>query len=108
MRVTLALVMGWMLLMPASASALNPSECARLLKQIYHYDNMHERASGLGNPMWSSRMQFQADMLRERYDGRCEGFHDDDRALRAALEGVAMVLKVGAKAAAKFFTMGAL
>ena len=97
-----------MLLAPASAFALNPSECARFLKQIYRYDTMHDRAADRGNAMWSSRMQFQADVLRERYDDRCEGFHDDDRALRAALEGVAMVLKVSAKAAAKFFTMGAL
>jgi hypothetical protein len=97
------MVLALVLLTPASASALNPSECARLLKQIYHYDSMRERANGLGNTMWSSRMQIQTDLLRERYDGRCEDFHDDDRALRAA-----MVLKVGAKAAAKFFTMGAL
>ncbi|MFQ5415598.1 MAG: hypothetical protein ACE5FL_00985 [Myxococcota bacterium] len=107
MKLALAIAMGWLLLVPAPASALNPSECARLLKQIHHLNSMHQRAEARGNEMWSGRMQFQADLLRERYDDRCEGFAEDDRALRAALEGVAMVLKTGAKAAAKFFTLGA-
>jgi len=107
MRITLAIALGWMLLAPTTASALNPSECARLLKQIHHLNGMHERAQSLGNSMWADRMQFQTDLLRERYDDRCEGFAEDDRAVRAAVATIATVVKVGAKAAAKFFTMGA-
>lgn len=107
MRITMALALGWVLLAPMSASALNPSECARLLKQIHHFNGMHERAETLGNPMWADRMQFQADLLRERYDDRCEGFAEDDRAVRQAVATIATVVKVGAKAAAKFFTLGA-
>ena len=108
MKILLAIAVGWVLLAPISAAALNPAECARLLKQIHHYKSMEERAAQLGNEMWASRMQFQTDLLRERYDDRCEGFAEDDRPLRKAIAGFAKVLKVGAKAAATFFTAGAL
>ena len=57
--------------------------------------------------MWADRMQFQTDLLRERYDDRCDGFADDDRPIRKAVADFAKVVKIGAKAAAKFFTMGA-
>jgi hypothetical protein len=107
MRITLAIALGWTLLAPIPAAALNPGECARLLKQIHHFNGMHERAEDLGNAMWSDRMQVQADLLRERYDQRCDGFAEDDRALRQAVSTLATVVKVGAKAAAKFFTLGA-
>jgi hypothetical protein len=53
-------------------------------------------------------MQFQTDLLRERYDARCEGFAEDDRLIRQAIADFAQVLKIAAKAAAKFFTAGAL
>jgi hypothetical protein len=50
----------------------------------------------------------QTDMLRERFDDRCEGFSEDDRLFKQAMADFAAALKVGAKAAAKFFTMGAM
>lgn len=108
MKILLAIAVVWALLAPAAASALNPGECARLLKQIHHYKGMEERAAQLGNEMWAERMQFQTDLLRERYDDRCEGFAEDDRALRQAIADFAKVLKIAAKAAATFFTAGAL
>lgn len=108
MKILLGIAVGWVLLVPLSAEALNPSECARLLKQIHHHMTMQKRAEDLGNAMWSDRMQLQTDLLRERYDARCEGFAEDDRPMRKAVADMAKVLKIGAKAAARFFTMGAL
>jgi hypothetical protein len=108
MKILLAIAVGCALLSPASAAALNPAECARLLKQIHHYKSMEDRAAQLGNDMWAGRMQFHADLLLERYDDRCEGFVKDDRAIRRAIADFAKVLKIAAKAAAKYFTAGAL
>jgi hypothetical protein len=107
MKILLAIAVGGVLLTPISASALNPAECARLMKQIHHYKTMQVRAEQLGNEMWADRMQFHTDLLHERFDARCEGFAEDDRAMRQALADLAKVLKAGAKAAATFFTMGA-
>ena len=107
MKILLAIAVGWMLMAPSSAAALNPGECAQLLKQIHHYKGMENRAVELGNEMWADRMQFQTDLLRERYDARCEGFAEDDRALRQAVADMARVLRIAAEGAAKFFTMGA-
>jgi hypothetical protein len=108
MKILLAIAVGWVLLAPSPAAALNPGECAQLLKQIHHYKGMENRAVELGNEMWADRMQFQTDLLRERYDGRCDGFAEDDRLIRQAIADFAQVLKIAAKAAAKFFTAGAL
>ena len=108
MKVLLAIAVGCLLLAPISAGALNPSECANLLKRIHHFKSMEDRAEQLGNDMWADRMQFQTDLLRERYDDRCEGFAEDDRALRKAVADFKKVMKVAAKAAAQFFTAGAL
>ena len=107
MKILLAIAVGWALLAPVSASALNPGECARLLKQIHHYKGMQERAAQLENEMWADRMQYHTYLLRERYDASCEGFAEDDRQIRQAIADVARVLRVAAEGAAKFFTMGA-
>jgi len=107
MRTLLAIAVGFALLAPLPASALNPSRCARLLKQIHNYNSMYERAEAMGNQMWSDRMQSHTDLLREQYDAECDGFAEDDRPVRQAVADFAKVLKIGALAAAKFFTMGA-
>jgi hypothetical protein len=107
MKILLGIAVGWALLAPVPAAALNPGQCAQLLKQIHHHMTMQERAETLGNAMWAERMQIQTDLLRERYDARCEGFAEDDRPMRQAIADMAKVLKYGAKAAAKFFAMGA-
>jgi hypothetical protein len=107
MKILLAIAVGCALLAPISAGALNPSECANLLKRIHHFKSMEDRAAQLGNDMWEERMQFQTDLLRERYDERCEGFAEDDRPIRKAVADFKKVVKVAAKAAAQFFTAGA-
>ncbi len=106
MKILLAIAVGWALLAPASAAALNPAECARLQRQIHHYKSMEDRAVQLENEMWADRMQFHTDLLRERYDDRCDGFAEDDRPLRQAIADFARVLRIAAEAAAKYFTAG--
>jgi len=108
MKILLAILATGVLLAPVSASALNPGECARLMRQIYHFKTLEERAEQLGNEAYADRMLMQTDLLRERFDDRCEGFSEDDRLLRQAMADFAKALKIGAKAAAKFFTMGAM
>lgn len=108
MKILLAIVAAVGLLAPVTASALNPGECSTLMRQIYHFKTLEERAEILGNANYAGRMQMQADVLRERFDDRCEGFSEDDRLIRQAVADFAKVLKIGAQAAAKFFTMGAM
>ena len=50
----------------------------------------------------------QTDMLRERFDERCPGFSEDDRLVRQAIADFARVMRIGAQAAAKYFSMGAM
>jgi hypothetical protein len=107
MKILLVIAAVCALLAPISATALNPNECANLLKRIHHFKTMGDRAADFGNDMWADRMQVQTDLLRERYDERCEGFAEDDRPVRKAVAEIKMVLTVAAKAAATFFTAGA-
>jgi len=108
MKILLVILIGWMLMLPATASALNPGECSRLMRQIYHYRTLEERADQLGNEIYAERMLMQTDMLRERFDERCPGFSEDDRLVRQAIADFARVMRIGAQAAAKYFSMGAM
>jgi hypothetical protein len=108
MKILLAISIGWVLLLPATASAINPGECARLMRQIYHFRTLENRADQLGNEIYAERMLMQTDMLRGRFDDRCEGFSEDDRLVRQAIADFARTLRIGAEAAAKYFSMGAM
>jgi hypothetical protein len=108
MKVLLAFSIGWVLLLPATASALNPGECARLMRQIYHFRTMEQRADDLGNELYADRMLMQTDLLRDRFDERCPGFSEDDRLVRQAIADFARAMRIGAEAAAKYFSMGAM
>jgi len=108
MRILLAISIGWVLLLPTAASALNPGECSRLMRQIYHFRTLEQRAEDLGNDVYAVRMLAQTDMLRERFDQRCPGFSEDDRLVRQAIADLARAMRIGAEAAAKYFSMGAM
>ena len=108
MKILLAIAVGWVLLAPVSAAALNPGECSRLMRQIYHFKTLEERAEQLGNPTYADRMEAQTDRLRERFDARCEGFSEDDRLVKQAVADFARAIRLGAEAAAKWFSMGAM
>ena len=107
MKLLLAITAGLVLLAPLSATALNPGECSRLMRQIYHFKTLEERAEELGNPTYADRMGAQTDMLRERFDMRCEGFSEDDRLVKQAVADFARAIRAGAEAAAKWFSLGA-
>jgi hypothetical protein len=77
------------------------------MRQIYHFRTLEKRAETLGNELYADRMLAQTDMLRARFDERCEGFDEDDRLVRQAVADLARALKIGAEAAAKWFSMGA-
>jgi len=96
MKILLAILATGLVLAPIPASALNPNECARLMRQVYHYRGLE------------ARMGMQADLFQERYDMKCEGFSEDDRLVAQAMADFAKALKYGAIAAAKFFSMGAM
>ena len=108
MKILLVISIVWMLLLPAAASALNPGECSRLMRQIYHFRTLQQRADDLGNEVYAGRMLMQTDLLRERFDDRCPGFSEDDRLVRQAIADFARVMRIGAQAAAKYFSMGAM
>jgi hypothetical protein len=108
MRILLAISIGWVLLMPSAATALNPGECSRLMRQIYHFRSLEERADQMGNGVYANRMLMQTDLLRERFDVRCDGFSEDDRLVRQAMADFARIMRIGASAAARYFSMGAM
>jgi hypothetical protein len=102
-----------LLLAPCAASAAtppqalgHPAECARLRKQIDHFEGMVERSEAQGNAMWAERTGQHVALLRERQKLRCPGDVPDDSARQAFLAFVSL-LKVAGEAALTYCTFGA-
>jgi len=85
----------------------HPAECARLNRQIDHFEGMADRAEAQGNAMWTERTEQQVSLLRERQEQRCPGDVPDDSAKQAFLAFMSL-LKVAGQAAMSYFTFGAL
>ena len=85
----------------------SPAECARLHKQIAHFEGMVERAEALDNELWAERTQQHVELLRDHQRERCP---DDaqDSAAKAAFLAFMNLLKVAGQAALTYFTFGAL
>jgi hypothetical protein len=85
----------------------SPAECARLHKQIAHFEGMVERAEARGNELWTNGMQDHVDRLREEQRTLCP---DDaaDNAAKEAFLAFMNLLKVAGQAALSYFTFGAL
>ncbi len=106
-----ALLLLWI---PAAASAAapvvpqlgHPAECARLRKQIDHFEGMVDRAEAQGNAMWTERTGQHVSLLRERQKLRCPSDVPDDSAMQAFLMFMSL-LKVAGQAALTYFTFGA-
>jgi hypothetical protein len=93
------------LLAPAGAGAAGPAECARLRRQIDHFQGMTDRAEKLGNEMWTERMGQQVTLLRARQLERCPNdVPKDDGTAKAFMQ----LLRVAGQAALSYFTFGAL
>ena len=79
-------------------------ECHRLTSQIDRYEGDVKLAQERGNELWENATKEHIERLSERRVSRCPQFaKDKGRAMRE----FARLIKVAARAAAKYFTMGA-
>ncbi len=105
MKSALALAAAIGLLIPAVAAA-DPSDCGRLMYRIVHFEGMVERAEAAGKDDWAEKTQQQVDLLEDQLADRCPKFSARDEQQEAARQ-FALLMKVAADAAVKFFTLGA-
>jgi hypothetical protein len=91
------------LLLPAAAAAGSPQLCARYARQIAHYENMREQAEERDSAMWEERLSGHVETLRTQAQEDCPDLFTDD----STAEAMAALLKVAARAALTYFTMGA-
>jgi len=125
MKVWLAVAAGALLLAPGIASAqlfaedgssgspgsqesfrrvnAHPAECARLARQIDHFEMMVERAEALENELWTERMEDHLELLKGMQAARCP----DDVPVDSGAEAFKYLVKLAAKAALTYFTFGA-
>jgi hypothetical protein len=93
------------LLWPTVALA-DPPDCARLLRQIYHYEDMVMMAEDRGKPEWAAKTQGHVDRLEDQLGVRCPRYSDRDEKQEIA-KSLAAIAKAAASAAATFFSLGA-
>jgi hypothetical protein len=104
MKSALAFIFAIGLLVPGIAAS-DPSDCGRLMYQINHYEGMVGRAEQFGKDDWAEKTQRHVDILEDRLADRCPAFSARDEQQEAARQ-MALLLKMAATAAAKFFTLG--
>ena len=104
MKSALAFIFAIGILVPGIAAS-DPSDCGRLMHQINHFEGMVGRAEALGREDWAEKTQRHVDILETRLADRCPAYSARDEQQEAARQ-LAILLKVAAKVATKFFTMG--
>jgi hypothetical protein len=104
MKSALALAVAIGFLLPGVAAA-DPSDCGRLMHRINHFEGMVGRADALGRGDWADKTQRHVDLLETQLAERCPAYSARDEQQEAARQ-MALLLKMAATAAAKFFTMG--
>ncbi len=104
MKSALAFAAAIGLLLPGVAAA-DPSDCGRLMHRIDHFEGMVDRAEALGKDDWAEKTQRHVDLLETQLADRCPAYSARDEQQEAARQ-MALLLKMAATAAAKFFTMG--
>jgi hypothetical protein len=104
MKSALALVFAIALLAPGIAAS-DPSDCGRLMHRINHFEGMVGRAEAVGRVDWADKTQRHVDLLETQLAERCPAYSARDEQQEAARQ-MALLLKMAATAAAKFFTMG--
>ncbi|MFT5443618.1 MAG: hypothetical protein ACI8W3_002668 [Myxococcota bacterium] len=102
--ITLALIV--------SSSALavqksNRGQCRRLEKQLSQHAVSVQRAEHQGNALWARATLAQMNRLDQRREKLCPDLYPASAAARAMAELQAL-LKMAAKGAVSFFTMGAM
>ena len=91
-----------LLLLPGPASA-DVNGCNGLNNQINHYSQLYARADQLGNPMWEKRLGSHLEGLLARRAAICPQYEQDD----GTMDAIKGLIKLAAKAAVTYFTMGA-
>jgi hypothetical protein len=104
MKSVLALAAAIGLLLPGVAAA-DPSDCGRLMHRINHFEGMVGRAEAVGRDDWADKTQRHVELLETQLAERCPAYSARDEQQEAARQ-MALLLKMAATAAAKFFTMG--
>jgi hypothetical protein len=90
---------------PLGAQAAGPAECARLRRQIAHFQGMTDRAEALENEMWTERMGQHLAQLKGRQANRCpDDVPTDDSTARAFMQ----LMRLAGSAALTYFTFGAM
>ncbi|HEY8155775.1 MAG TPA: hypothetical protein VII72_16720 [Myxococcota bacterium] len=90
---------------PGAQAAGGPAECARLRRQIAHFQGMTDRAEALQNELWMERMGQHLSLLKGRQQKRCPNdVPTDDSTARAFMA----LLRVAGEAALTYFTFGAM
>ena len=92
------------LMLPGVAAA-DPSDCGRLMHRINHFEGMVGRAEAADRDDWAEKTQRHVDLLETQLAERCPAYSARDEQQEAARQ-MALLLKMAATAAAKFFTMG--
>jgi hypothetical protein len=104
MKSALAFAAAIGLMLPGVAAA-DPSDCGRLMHRINHFEGMVDRAEALDRDDWAEKTQRHVDLLETQLANRCPAYSARDEQQEAARQ-MALLLKMAATAAAKFFTMG--
>jgi len=90
---------------PLAAQAVGGTvECARLRRQIGHFQRMTDRAEELNEPLWSERMGEHLALLKGRQKNRCPHDVPADSTAQAFMQ----LLKIAGEAAVTYFTFGAM
>jgi len=105
MKSALAFAAAIGLLLPGLAAA-DPSDCGRLMHRINHFEGMVDRAEALDRDDWAEKTQRHVDLLETQLANRCPAYSARDEQQEAARQ-LALLMKVAATAAVKFFTLGA-
>jgi hypothetical protein len=88
-----------------AAAAAGPAECARLRRQIDHFQGMADRAEKLNSELWTDRLEGHLGLLRGRQLDRCpQDVPHDDSTAKAFMQ----LLRVAGEAALTYFTFGAM
>jgi hypothetical protein len=91
-----------LLLLPGLASA-DANGCNGLNNQIDHYSKLYARADQLGNSMWEKRLGSHLEGLLAQRAAICPQYEQSD----GTMEAFKVLIKLAAKAAVTYFTMGA-
>lgn len=105
MRIAVAVAVVWMWIGPSAAWA-GSAECRYLDQKIAHFQAQEVRAEQLDNELWQTRFADHIEELKNRRSGSCPGYSAREQAAETARQ-FNELLKLAARGALTYFTMGA-